>query len=311
MAALLRDFCEETHDRASFAFSIDPADGAVLSPVRDAYAHAFVLFSIAALYRLNGERRLIDLADKIVRFIDADMTDHTHGGLRDCVPDLAGDKRQNPHMHLLEAYLFLERAAPGHGYIERAADLVALFERRLFKGDRPVLLEYFNADWTAHDDPVRAATFEPGHHFEWVWLLSEYARQAGIDATRWTGPLFDVARRHGRSGDGLIFDELAAPDRRVQKNSHRLWPHTEAIKAAATRHADGDSAAAAMADEMVAILFGRFLDRPFAGGWIDHIDAQGKPLVDYVPASSLYHLFLAATVAHTALPKQSQPAQAR
>ena len=299
MASLRRDFCAEASDQASFAFSIHPAGGRVASPVRDAYAHAFVLFSIAALYRLNGDHRLLDLADRIVNFIDMDLADRTHGGLHDCVPAASGSKRQNPHMHLLEAYIFLEKAAPGHGYIERAADLVALFERCLFKADRQVLLEHFSPDWSAHPDPARTTTVEPGHHFEWVWLLGEYTRLTGIATAHWTGPLFDMARRHGLSDTGLIFDELAAADRSVLKNAHRLWPHTEAIKAAATRHADGDAGAAAMAGDMTAILFDRFLDRPFPGGWIDHIDAGGAPLVDHVPASSLYHLFLAATVAQT------------
>ena len=45
---------------------------------------------------------------------------------------------------------------------------------------------------------------------------------------------------------------------------------------------------------MAGALLDHFLDRPFAGGWVDHIDERRAPLVDYVPASSLYHLFFAA-----------------
>src|SRR3954463_6904879 len=55
MASLLRDFAAHAGDETSFAFSIDPASRAIVSPVRDAYAHAFLLFSIAALYRVNGD----------------------------------------------------------------------------------------------------------------------------------------------------------------------------------------------------------------------------------------------------------------
>ncbi len=47
----------------------------------------------------------------------------------------------------------------------------------------------------------------------------------------------------------------------------------------------------------MAALTRTFLDRPFAGGWIYHVAADGAPLVDYVPASTLYHLVLAASVA--------------
>jgi mannose/cellobiose epimerase-like protein (N-acyl-D-glucosamine 2-epimerase family) len=44
-----------------------------------------------------------------------------HGGVFDAHPVAAREKRQNPLMHLLEAYLALERAAPGCGYLEDAA----------------------------------------------------------------------------------------------------------------------------------------------------------------------------------------------
>jgi len=45
---------------------------------------------------------------------------------------------------------------------------------------------------------------------------------------------------------------------------------------------------------MAGTLMDNFLGRPIAGGWIDHLSAKGRTLVDYIPASSLYHLFLAA-----------------
>jgi mannose-6-phosphate isomerase len=95
---------------------------------------------------------------------------------------------------------------------------------------------------------------------------------------------------------GLIADELST-DRATTKPSHRVWPHTEAIKAAATRHAGGDTSALGFAQQMAEGLLGTFLDRPFAGGWIDHVSAERTSLVDYVPASTLYHLALAASVA--------------
>ncbi|HEX7977899.1 MAG TPA: hypothetical protein VF461_04815, partial [Gemmatimonadaceae bacterium] len=62
-----------------------------------------------------------------------------------------------------------------------------------------------------------------------------------------------------------------------------------------------------MADTMLE----RFLDRPFAGGWIDHISADGAPLVDYVPASSLYHLMFAAADASARSVRLPQDATTR
>jgi mannose-6-phosphate isomerase len=290
MRSLIRDFSSEEGDESSFAFSIDPASGSVVSSTRDAYAHAFVLFSIAALYRLNREPQLLTLADRTIRFVERKLADPLHGGLFDALPAPDG-KRQNPHMHLLEAYLFLERAAPGRGYLERAAAVVTLFIERFFVGER--LLEYFTNDWRV----ASHAVWEPGHHFEWVWLLDQYAALSGNPPMAACAILYASAKAVGVADDGLIVDEILAPGDVILQGSHRIWPHTEAIKAAATRNALGDPTAQAFADQVAAGVMTTFLDRPFRGGWIDHVSAAQAPLVDFVPASSLYHIVLAGSVA--------------
>jgi len=302
MASLLRDFATDSGDETSFAFAIDPVNATVTSPVRDAYAHAFVLFSTAALYRINGDAKLLQLADRIIRFIERRLVDPEYGGLFDALPAPA-EKRQNPHMHLLEAYLFLERAAPGRGYVERAAELVTLFRRHFFKGG--LLLEYFEPGW----EIAQRAVWEPGHHFEWVWLLGEYMALTRDDMGDEMTALYNSATKHGLSAEGLIVDELS-PEPLPLKRSRRVWPHTEAIKAAATRHGLGDLDAHRFAESMAAGLMAHFLDRPFPGGWVDHLDANGAPLVDYVPASSLYHLTLAASVAAQGFAPVPDPAKA-
>lgn len=295
MASLLRDFGDVFNDEASFAFSVD-ANGRRMSELRDAYTHAFVLFAIAWLYRVTGDAELLRLADKTNAFVRSRLFDARRGGVYDAYPVAPSEKRQNPLMHLLEAYLALERAAPGRGYLEQAGGLVTLFKTRLFSDEEGVLREYFAPDWTPHPDPAKADVFEPGHHFEWVWLLDEYGQLSGENLTPWSDRLYEIARDRGIAADGLVYDELAT-DLSVRKPSHRVWPHTEAIKAAVARHARGDEAAVPLAAGMARALLDHFLDQPFAGGWVDHIDAAHVPLVDYVPASSLYHLFFAAAEA--------------
>lgn len=303
MDSLLGKFCENRDPSNGFAFSVS-AEGRVVSSVRDAYAHAFVLFAIAWLHRLNGDPRLIDHADRIIAFIDGRLRDPVHGGLYDAAPITDRSKRQNPLMHLLEAYIALEAAAPGRGYIERAKKLVEIFKTRLFLADPGVLLEYFAEDWSAHPDPLKRRIFEPGHHFEWVWLLREYENLTGEDLSVWILQLDRIARQNGLAGNGLIFDELGT-DMRPVKRSHRIWPHTEGAKAAVARLHAGDGAAPQFAAAMIDALSENFLDKPFAGGWIDQIGADGAPLVDYAPASSLYHLFLAAAETSRAFPAAS------
>jgi mannose-6-phosphate isomerase len=313
MTSLLRDFGDLSPSEASCAFSID-ARGAVVSSVRDAYTHAFVLFAMAWLHRANGDAELLTLADRTNAFVEARLFDAEQGGMFESHPATTRTKRQNPLMHLLEAYLALERAAPGRGYLERASRIVQLFESRLFDATRGVLLEHFAENWTAHPDPAMADVVEPGHHFEWVWLLHEYHTLSSESRSEQSDALYRVARARGVTADGLIRDELGS-DGSVRKAAHRVWPHTEAIKAAMVRRVDGDRDALSFADSMAHTLLARFLDRPFVGGWVDHQSATGAPLVDYVPASTLYHLFFAASesvhadcgVEDAALPASQSP----
>ena len=91
-------------------------------------------------------------------------------------------------------------------------------------------------------------------------------------------------------------------DYRPARLSRRLWPHAEAAKAAAAQWRAGEPEAAELAALSLRALCGHFIGRPFTTGWIDHFDADGAPLVDYVPASSLYHLMMAGSeVARTFL----------
>ena len=293
MTSLRRDCSHESAGEASFAFSID-GRGGLVSDTRDAYTHAFVLFAIAWLHRVTGDATLLTLAERTDAFVRAHLFDARHGGLFDAHPTTTRTKRQNPLMHLLEAYLALERAAPGRGWLTRAASVIGLFLTRLFDRRRGILLEHFAEDWSAHPDSTLADVVEPGHHFEWVWLLHEYEQLSGTQLVAWRKPLYEFAVLHGVSENGLVRDELGS-DGSVRTSSHRVWPLTEAMKAAGVRRADGDAAADALASGMAGVLLDRFLDRPFAGGWTDHISTTGAPLVDYVPASSLYHLMFAAS----------------
>ena len=265
MTSLRRDFCDDGTATASIAFSIDPVSGMRLSEMRDSYTHAFILFATAHLYRLTGDAKLLAFADRITTFIEREMTDNVHGGVIDALPTVSDAKRQNPQMHLLEAYLALEEAAPGRGWIERADRLVALFHDRLTLADHGVLLEHFARDWTDHPNPAMRAVFEPGHHYEWAWLLDRYQRLSGRGDSSWRARLDQIAAGHGHAPSGLIYDEVGA-DGRVSKPSHRLWPHTEAIKAAVVRHRWGDPEALPFARQMAALLADHFLDLPFEGG---------------------------------------------
>jgi mannose/cellobiose epimerase-like protein (N-acyl-D-glucosamine 2-epimerase family) len=52
-----------------------------------------------------------------------------------------------------------------------------------------------------------------------------------------------------------------------------------------------------MANSALDVLFSRYLNGVPPGGWIDQFDAAGAPVSQSMPASTLYHVFLAFTEA--------------
>lgn len=124
-------------------------------------------------------------------------------------------------------------------------------------------------------------------------MLWQYEQATRNSCKATTAPLLAKARTHGFH-DRLIVDECLAGGA-VLKVSHCLWRHIEAIKAVVVQHRRGDASASTFARDMVDVLQANSLDRPFAGGWVDHLDASMASMVDDVPASSLHHFMLAAS----------------
>ena len=289
MTALRRDFATEAGGEAAICFSIDPASGRPRSGLHDTYAHAFVLFAAAFLYQATGDAQVLAFARRVAAFVDRFLADIRFGGhLTNTAAAAGAEKLQNPQMHLLEAWLALSAADPAGTWLERARPLVDLLRQRLVRSG--VLAERFATDWRAHPDLEVADQWEPGHHFEWIWLLSWYERQTGDNLADVRNLMWRAAKRPEVTVNGLILDCLG-PKGRVVRASHRLWPHCEAIKAAISYR--DDELAAKAADGLAE----HFLGRPFTGGWAEHLSIDRTPIIDYVPASSLYHLMLAATVA--------------
>ena len=287
---LLGRYCDEGDPSHGIAFSV-AYDGTVLAERRDAYTHAFVLFALAAVHRMSQDRKYLHMAARLNAFVELHLTDPLYFGLYSSAPATTTEKAQNPLMHLLEAYLALHETCPTGEYLQKASGIVRLFEQKLFRNDEGVLPEYFARDWTEHPHPHFGRFFEPGHHFEWVWLLSRFDRMAQTDHSTISDVLWETACRTGITPTGHCYDAVNFEYSPV-KRSTRLWPHTEGAKAAGARF-DKDPAASGIAKSMLLALNSDFLGEPFAAGWIDHLDPDGAPLVDYVPASSLYHLYLA------------------
>lgn len=272
-------------------------DGTAVDTRIEAYEQAFALFACAWYYAASGDQTALDWSRRIVGWLDDNLADPTHGGLRE-TPEAKLPRRQNPHMHYLEALLALFDATHDRQWLDRATAIVALFRKRFFDADTSTLGEFFTADWQPAPG-VEGQIVEPGHHFEWVWLLHKYARLSGDDTAEHATALYRFGERHGRdagpgAGASLAFDAVLR-DGSVHDDRKRLWVQTEAIKAQLARvEAVGDPVAAAALDQLVSALFERYLNLGH-GSWFDHLDRGGRPFGDNAPASSFYHVFLALT----------------
>ena len=267
------------------------AQGDVLDPTADLYDLAFVLFALAWYARATGSAEALDHAYRTLDWIERAMRAPT-GGFYNAVPVSPEPRQQNPHMHLLEAVLALFETTRDASLLRTADTLVDLFRTRLFDAATGSLGEFFTDDWRWADGAA-GTHVEPGHHYEWVWLLSQYERLSNRIVEPERSALYDFANRWGRNQDtGLVFDVV---DRTgiVRDASGRIWPQTEAIKAHVVMAERGTAAgehAGAMIAQITDNLLGHFLAREPAGTWTDHLTAGGTAKGDRIPASTLYHI---------------------
>lgn len=272
--------------------------GRPLSTAFDLYDHAFVLFGLAAAHEI-GERpdALSARADAILAQMQAFR--HPVRGFEEAMPRTLPLKA-NPHMHMFEASLAWQGTAGGAQWGGLADEVAELCLSRFLSPDTGALREFYDGDWAAltdHDGSV----VEPGHQFEWAWLLARWGlMRRRADAVAAARRLVDLAETHGVDPTrDLALNELNS-DLTVRDDRARLWPQTERIKAhvamaalAATEE-DREAALGRAARAIRGLL--RFFDHPVPGAWWEHIDVRGAPMVEPTRASSLYHIMCAFDV---------------
>ena len=271
------------------------SDGAVADSAADLYDLAFVLFAMAWHARAGGDPEIPAMARRTLRWVRGTMA-APGGGLHNAWPVAPGHRQQNPHMHLLEATLALHETTGEAEYAAFARELVALFRTRFFHAGTGTLGEFFD-DALAPAAGEAGGHVEPGHHYEWVWLLDRYARQVGPWHEEEAVALYEFAQRHGHGRECGLVRDVVARDGTVRRGSSRLWAQCEVIRAHAAMLRHGHDTAARIGQGTDALL-GRYLARTPRGIWTDQPDEAGDPASGHVPASSLYHLFAAYAELH-------------
>ncbi|MEZ5996615.1 MAG: AGE family epimerase/isomerase [Hyphomonadaceae bacterium] len=262
-------------------------EGGVLDATPNLYDLAFVLFALAWRFRLTRDEETRLRIEQTLRFIKLEMSAGGLGGYWHQKP-AQGPRLQNPHMHLHEAALALTDAAADAEGLFLAREIAGLFKHRFIQGAS--VCEYFTADLRplpGRDGGVR----EPGHNFEWAWILAQHSRLTGEDFSETVAALVGFAER-GVDAAGAVFDETDAAGAPVRMTS-RTWPNTERIKGwLGLFELTGRDPRAAVI-QSARLLLDRYLAAPRRGAWVDQFDATGAPTTLIAPASTFYHVFLA------------------
>jgi mannose/cellobiose epimerase-like protein (N-acyl-D-glucosamine 2-epimerase family) len=269
-------------------------EGAPLDRRKDTYAHAFVLLALAAYAGVDPSGPALELAHATTDLLERHLADAKAGGFHEAAREdwepLVETRRHNPHMHLLEGFLALVERTGAERFRDHARRLIELFARCQFDAARGCLPENFAADWT----PLGGADAwtEPGHHYEWIWLLA-WARRCGIDAAprELDVALERFANQHGLDPqDGAVFDRLHL-DGRVLDHRKRVWPQTEHIRALTLRAAE-DPRTRGEIERRIEQCFERYVD-PGHGGWREHAARDGEIMIAAMNATTVYHVWTA------------------
>jgi mannose/cellobiose epimerase-like protein (N-acyl-D-glucosamine 2-epimerase family) len=261
-------------------------DGAPLDERAVLYDQAFALLGFAAaataLDALDDfEKRAIELRGAIESQFGAGS-----GAFRSDETG-TGNFESNPHMHLLEACLAWAEIGNDPTWTDWARHLVELALQRFIRPDSGALGESFAPDWKPAPG-VAGRIVEPGHQFEWAWLLLR-------SESRHPGPLREAALRlisigeqsgvHNQVAINALLDDFSVHDANA-----RFWPQTERLKAALlAAHVTGEDQYWLMAAAAADSLF-PYLKTPVTGLWLDVQLPSGELVDSPAPASTFYHL---------------------
>ena len=275
-----------------YPMSVDASDN-IKDAHSDLYDIAFFFLAFAWQKSAFNDDSALDKARALALHIN-DVLASEHGGW------LEGTyahniRRQNPHMHLFEAFLELYAVSKDTFWLDMSSSVYALFEKHFYDEQHGVLLEYFTTDW--QPCPAQGTVVEPGHMMEWVWLLNQYQRHSGISTEIYQQTLYSNARRMGLPAGYRWLADTVTPEGEVVSDTFKSWPMTEWIKAALVMRdsADAEGADAFITDASFAInqLIDGFSHPSLPAHYTYVIAADGSPVEGMMPASTLYHLCMA------------------
>lgn len=265
--------------------------GEVADATVDLYDHSFALFAFSWYARATGSQNALDWVYRTIDFIETNLRHPTGKGFQNQSP-ASGARLQNPHMHLTEACLAAFETTNDPRFAKIGREMVDLFRDYFFNLPTGILSESFTDDLQRISGPD-GQIIEPGHQFEWSWLLNGWRKHLDLDLAPEIRALHEFAERWGvDQKTGAVRDAINI-DRTVMAGGSRIWPNTERLKSAIAVHDLDGSDVTPILRQTTSVLLDRYLATDKPGLWIDSFNDQAHATAPDVPTSTLYHLFLA------------------
>ncbi len=255
------------------------ADGTPLDQDADVYDQAFALLAMAALQVADpGSGDYVGDAARTLGALQARRA--PAGGFEETG---AHPFQANCHMHLFESALAWEAAGEA-SWAAISDEIAGLATGRFIDPRTGALREFFDAEWRALEG--EGGLVEPGHQFEWAWLLERWGRARGdAGALAAARRLFETGLK-GVDAKRQVAVNALWDDFSVRDGAARLWPQTEHLKAALVLGTQVQALTAAQG-------LAQYLDVPARGAWRDKLQPDGTFVDEPAPATSFYHLTVA------------------
>jgi mannose/cellobiose epimerase-like protein (N-acyl-D-glucosamine 2-epimerase family) len=271
------------------------ADGTAVTERAVLYDQAFALLGLASAYETSSGDEYRRMARELHDVLRTQLR-HSQAGFEESQPHIL-PLISNSHMHLLEASLEWMDLDHEPLWTVLAEEIVNLALTRFIDPSSGFVLEFFDREWRPSAGPEGRAV-DPGHQYEWAWLLSRWAARnpeaaAASQAQQAALKLVSLTEQHGVDRERGVVVNALLTDKTVRDPQARLWPQTERIKAACTMaELTGEAGYWTAANDAARVLM-KYLNTPLPGLWYDKMTVEGAFIDEPAPASSFYHIVCA------------------
>jgi cellobiose epimerase len=265
------------------------ADGQPVDPRKLVYVQSFGIYGLSEFHRATSERAPLERAIELYRIVEKNARDATHGGYFEefdrnwkisrargsgSPMGSGGQKSQNVHLHIMEAYANLLRAWPDANLRHDLRHVIEILRTRMLDSKTHHLGLFFDEDWTP-----RSNTFSYGHDIEFSWLVVDAVEALGDAALlatvrREAVQVAETTLRQGLDSDAAVLAEGDVSG--VTNTFKEWWPQSEAaVGFLNAYHISQRAEFLAASQHTWRFIEARLVDRRH-GEWFQGVSREGK-----------------------------------